>query len=64
MTTNLPFIPAASWPHAYVNVAFQDRLTTGCSGTIGTLNFCTGMLVTRGQMAEFLGRTVGLVPTP
>jgi hypothetical protein len=57
-------VPAATWPHNYVNVAYQDRLTNGCGGTIGALSFCTSTLVTRGQMAEFLGRTVGLVPTP
>jgi hypothetical protein len=57
-------VPAATWPHNYVNVTYQDRLTNGCGGTIGALNFCTSTLVTRGQMAEFLGRTVGLVPTP
>ncbi len=57
-------VPPATWPHSYVNVAYQDRLTNGCGGTLGALNFCTGQAVTRGQMAEFLGRTVGLVPTP
>ncbi len=57
-------VPATTWPHAYVNVTYQDRLTNGCGGTLGALTFCTGGLVTRGQMAEFLGRTVGLVPTP
>jgi hypothetical protein len=57
-------VPATTWPHNYVNVTYQDRLTNGCGGTIGALNFCTSQLVTRGQMAEFLGRTVGLVPTP
>jgi hypothetical protein len=57
-------VPPATWPHNIVNVAYQDRLTNGCSGTIGALGFCTSTLVTRGQIAEFLGRTVGLVPTP
>jgi hypothetical protein len=57
-------VPAATWPHNYVNVTYQDRLTNGCGGTIGALSFCTGTLVTRGQMAEFLGRAMGLVPTP
>jgi hypothetical protein len=57
-------VPASTWPHSYVNVTYQDRLTDGCGGAIGALNFCTSQLVTRGQMAEFLGRVVGLVPTP
>jgi hypothetical protein len=57
-------VPATTWPHGHVNVAYQDRLTNGCGGTLGALNFCTSTVVTRGQMAEFLGRTLGLVPTP
>ncbi len=57
-------VSPGTWPHSYVNIAYQDRLTNGCGGTLGALNFCTGQAVTRGQMAEFLGRTVGLVPTP
>ena len=59
----LQIVPT-TWPHAYVNVAYQDRLTNGCGGTVGSLTFCKDSLVDRGQMAEFLARTLGLVPTP
>jgi hypothetical protein len=57
-------VPATTFPHAYVNVAYQDRLTNGCAGTVGALTFCTQDLVNRGTMAEFLARVMGLVPTP
>ncbi len=60
-----PQLQIAGWPHPQVNVAFQDRLTTGCSGTVGNnLNFCSGFVVTRGQISEFLARTVGLAANP
>jgi hypothetical protein len=55
----------AAWPRREVNVGFNDRLTTGCAGTPGNgLTMCVQGLVTRGQIAEFLGRTIGLVPNP
>lgn len=60
-----PVLKTAGWPRREVNVAFADRLTVGCSGTPGNnLTMCATSLVTRGEMAEFLGRTIGLVSTP
>jgi hypothetical protein len=60
-----PEMKTAAWPRREVNVGFNDRLTTGCAGTPGNgLTMCVQGLVTRGQIAEFLGRTIGLVPNP
>jgi hypothetical protein len=58
-------LKTAEWPRREVNVAFADRLTSGCAGTPGNgLTMCALDPVTRGQIAEFLGRTIGLVLTP
>jgi hypothetical protein len=53
------------WPRKEVNVAFNDRMTSGCAGTPGAgLSFCPFSNVTRAEIAEFLARIVGLVATP
>ncbi|MCK6684160.1 MAG: SBBP repeat-containing protein [Thermoanaerobaculia bacterium] len=55
----------AGWPRREANLAFADRITAGCAGTPGNgLKFCPSDLVTRAQIAEFLGRILGLVPMP
>ena len=55
----------AAWPRREANLAFQDRITSGCGGTVGNnLTFCPYDVVTRGQIGEFLARTLGLVPMP
>jgi hypothetical protein len=55
----------AAWPRREANLAFQDRITSGCGGTVGNnLTFCPYDSVTRGQIGEFLARTLGLVPMP
>ncbi|MCK6682896.1 MAG: DUF3344 domain-containing protein [Thermoanaerobaculia bacterium] len=60
--TDLDF-PA--WPRREVNVAFHDRMTKGCAGSPGEgLSFCPFTAVTRAEIAEFLSRILGLVPTP
>ncbi|MCG3193790.1 MAG: hypothetical protein DIJKHBIC_03044 [Thermoanaerobaculia bacterium] len=60
-----PGMQVAGWPRREVNVAFNERLTTGCSGTPGNnLAMCVDSLVTRGQAAEFLARATGLTWGP
>jgi subtilisin-like proprotein convertase family protein len=55
----------SSWPRREANVAFTDRQTSGCSGSIGSnLTFCPLTTLTRGEVAEFLARITGLVPNP
>jgi hypothetical protein len=53
------------WPRREVNVAFADRMTTGCSGSPGNgLTMCVMNSLTRGEVAEFVARAIGLVSTP
>ncbi|MCG3194070.1 MAG: hypothetical protein DIJKHBIC_03327 [Thermoanaerobaculia bacterium] len=53
------------WPRREANLAFQDRITSGCSGSPGNaLKFCPSDFVNRAQIGEFLARTLGLVPMP
>lgn len=61
---DLPSAGAIQWPRAEMNVAYADRLTAGCGGTLGNLHACPSDLVTRAQIGAFLARLVGLVPTP
>jgi hypothetical protein len=49
---------------AEFNVAYSDRLTSGCGGTLGNLYGCPNDLVSRAQIGAFLARLLGLVPTP
>lgn len=56
-------VPVTTWPHAEANVAYADRLTAGCAAG-PPLTFCVFDPVPRGQMVEFLGRIVNLVPNP
>jgi hypothetical protein len=44
---------------ADINALADAGITKGCGGT----DFCPGSRTTRAQMASFIGRTVGLVPT-
>jgi hypothetical protein len=44
---------------ADINALAAAGITKGCGGT----DFCPGSRTTRAQMASFIGRTVGLVPT-
>ncbi|MCK6682469.1 MAG: pullulanase-type alpha-1,6-glucosidase [Thermoanaerobaculia bacterium] len=60
-----PGLKTAGWPRREFNVAFADRLTTGCAGTPGNgLTGCVFDVVTRAQIAELLARSLGLVPNP
>ncbi|MCC6129447.1 MAG: immunoglobulin domain-containing protein [Acidobacteria bacterium] len=60
-----PGMQTAGWPRREVNVAFADRMTAGCAGTVGNgLTMCVGNPLTRGEIGEFLARAIGLVPTP
>jgi hypothetical protein len=60
-----PEMQTAGWPRREVNVGFADRMTSGCAGTVGNgLTMCVMNPLTRGEIAEFLGRAIGLVPTP
>jgi hypothetical protein len=61
---DLPGGPTVQWPRAEFNVAYADRLTSGCGGTLGSLYGCPNDLVTRAQIGAFLARLLGLVPTP
>ncbi|MCG3191251.1 MAG: hypothetical protein DIJKHBIC_00476 [Thermoanaerobaculia bacterium] len=60
-----PGLKVATWPRREANVAFADRQTKGCAGAPGSgLSFCPFEPVDRAQMAEFLARTIGLIPNP
>jgi hypothetical protein len=60
-----PGMQTAQWPRREVNVAFADRLTSGCAGSPGNgLTMCVFNNVTRGEIGEFLSRAIGLVPNP
>jgi hypothetical protein len=55
----------ATWPRREFNVAFADRLTSGCAGTPGNgLTACVFDTLTRAQIAELLARSLGIIPTP
>jgi hypothetical protein len=61
---DLPGGPTVQWPRAEFNVAYADRVTSGCGGSLGNLYACPNDLVTRAQIGAFLARLLGLVPTP
>jgi hypothetical protein len=61
---DLPGGTTVQWPRAEFNVAYADRLTSGCGGTLGSLDGCPNDFVTRAQIGAFLARLLGLVPTP
>jgi endonuclease I len=56
-------VPA--WPRREFNVAFADRVTSGCGGVPGNgLTACVFDVLTRAQIGAVLARQLGLVPTP
>jgi hypothetical protein len=56
-------VPA--WPRREFNVAFADRVTSGCGGVPGDgLTACVFDVLTRAQIGALLARQLGLVPTP
>jgi hypothetical protein len=60
-----PGMKVSSWPRREVNVAFADRMTTGCSGSPGNnLTMCVFDTLTRSQIGELLARSLFLVPNP
>ncbi|MCK6684792.1 MAG: S-layer homology domain-containing protein [Thermoanaerobaculia bacterium] len=55
----------AGWPRREGNVAFADRMTTGCGGTPGNgLTLCVFDPLNRSQIGELLARSLGLVGNP
>jgi hypothetical protein len=60
-----PGMQVSTWPRREINVAFNDRMTTGCGGSPGNdLTMCVFDTLTRAQIGELLSRTLGLVPNP
>jgi hypothetical protein len=60
-----PGLQTPQWPRREVNVAFADRLTSGCAGSPGSgLTMCVFNNTTRAEIGEFLARAIGLVPNP
>jgi hypothetical protein len=51
-------VPASHWAATFIKQFYDEGITTGCAWVPG--GYCPGDLVTREQMAVFIGRAFGL----